>query len=353
MKKVLPSLIFLVIIASFLLTGCTGTGVATSWPGITVAQGRVYLSYATEVFALNPDNGTMIWRYPEKPNAKVMYYAPSGLTSDGILVVGDYQHTIHGLNADTGVQTWTYQTGNRIVAAPLVVEDLVLVPSTDGNLYALDSKGTLIWKFTTDSSLWAQPAFYDGVIYLSAMDHKMYALSIKDGSQLWSADLGSAAISNPSIEPGKALYVGTIGGDLIGLDIKSGNQLWKHSSDFGIWATPMIKDNMLYYGDLDGNFIAFDTTKKQPVWQYKAGGAIVSAALLKDDRILFSSENGVLNIVGYDGKVILSPAISEKLYGSPVSTNGYTLVGVTTSKDKILSALDENGNQVWAFQVPK
>jgi len=353
MKKVLPSLIFLVIIASFLLTGCTGTGAATSWPGISVADGRVYLSYATEVFALNPDSGSMIWRYPEKPNAKTMFYAPSALTSDGILVVGDYQHTIHGLNAGTGAEAWRFETGNRIVAAPLVVDDLVLVPSTDGKLYALDSRGTLIWQFATKSSLWAQPAYYDGVIYLSAMDHKMYALSVKDGSLLWSSDLGSAAISNPSIDPGKALYVGTIGGDLIGLDIKSGNQLWKHSSDYGIWATPMLKENMLYYGDLEGNFIAFDITQKQPAWQYKAGGAIVSAALLKDDRILFSSENGVLNIVGYDGKVILSPAISEKLYGSPVSTNGYTLLGITTSKDKILTALDQNGNQVWAFQVPK
>ena len=353
MKKVLPSIILLTIIASFLLTGCTGAGAATSWPGISVADGRVFMAYATEVFALNPDSGALIWRYPEKPSAKTMYYTAPALTSDGILVVGDYQHTIHGLNAGTGAQAWSYVTGNRIVANPLAVEDSIFAPSTDGNLYVLNSKGELIWKFETGGALWAKPALQDGVIYQASMDHHLYALSADDGKLIWESDLGSAAISNPSIEPGKALYIGTIGGDLIALDINSGAQLWKYESEFGIWATPALNDGVLYYGDLNGNFTALDVATQQPVWQYKAGGAVVSSALLKEDRILFSSENGVLNILGYDGKVILSPQISEKLYAAPVSTNGYTLLGITGSKDKILSAVDQNGNQVWAFQVPK
>jgi outer membrane protein assembly factor BamB len=352
MKKFFP-LALLIVLLSLLLAGCTGTGLATSWPGITYTTDRVYLSYNSQVFAINPENGSMVWRYPEKANAKTSFFAPPAVTSDGTIVVGDYTHTVHAINGSTGAQVWSYTTGNRIIASAAVADGVILVPSTDQFLYALNPQGQLLWKFETGSGLWAKPLVVEDVVYLPGMDRKLYALDIKNGSLKWSLDMGAAAIGSPVMDDAGILYQGTLGSEILAVNKVSGNVSWRYKATNAIWANMVLRDSILYFGQVDGNIVALDTTTQKPVWQYKAGGAIVGAPALLEDRLMFASENGVLNILDYQGAVLGSPVISEKLYGSPVPDGKFVLVGITTSKDKILAAVDQSGNQVWPFQPPK
>ena len=48
----------IVLSASLLLSACTGAQVATSWPGMTVDQDTLYMSYASSVYAINANNGS-------------------------------------------------------------------------------------------------------------------------------------------------------------------------------------------------------------------------------------------------------------------------------------------------------
>lgn len=352
MKKFLPIALLLVLLST-ILAGCTGTGLATSWPGITYADNRVYLAYNSQIFAINPENGSMIWRYPEKANAKTSFYAAPEVTSDGMVIVGDYTNSVHAINGSTGAQSWSYETGNRIIASAAVSDGVILVPSTDQFLYALNPQGQLLWKFETDAALWAKPLVADGVVYLPGMDRKLYALNLENGTQRWVVEMGAAAIGSPALDESGTLFVGTLGNEVLAVNKDSGTIAWRYKTSSSIWANMVLKESILYFGQLDGTFIALDTKTQQPAWQYKAGGAVVGAPAMLDDRIMFASENGVLNIVDYKGAVLGSPVISEKLYGNPVVDGKYVLVGITTSKDKILAAVDQNGNQVWPFLPPK
>ncbi len=318
MKKALTPLLFLIVLLSLLLTGCTGTGIATSWPGISYADNRVFMANSSFVFAINPDNGSMVWRYPEKANAKLSFYAPPAISTDGLVVVGDYANTIHALNASTGVQTWSYTTGNRIIASAVIDGDTILVPSTDRFLYALNPQGQLLWKFETDRPIWAQPLVLDGVVYQPGMDHKLYALDLGNGSLKWELDLTSAVVGSPAVDENGILYLGTIGKEIVAVNSETGRVAWRYQNSSSIWANMVLKEGVLYFGDLDGTFIALDTTTHAPIWQYKAGGAIVSAPALLEDRLMFASENGILNILDYSGAVLGIPSLSEKLYAGPV-----------------------------------
>ncbi len=354
MKNVLWKYISIAILMSVALTGCTGGAMAaTSWPGITAAGDQIYVAYGPEIYAVNSTSGAMTWKYPEKSNAGISYYAAPGITADGQLIVCDYKGKVSALNSITTAVNWTYTTTDRIIANPLVVENTIYIASADYYLYAIDSNGKELWKHKTDNHLWSTPVFRDGVIYQAGMDKKLYALSSVDGTLLWSIDLGGAALGTPAIDDQGILYTSTLGKEIIAVNPKSQAVVWKYKAADSIWSGLVTKENVLYFGDLSGNFTALDIATQKPLWQYKAGGAVVSVPLLLEDKIIFTSEDGKLNGLDYTGKALFSLSMGEKLYAPPVQSGDLVLVGVTGDKEKIFSAVNQTGGVVWSFQIPK
>ena len=88
MKKLFFPIAILIIL-SVLISGCTGVGIASSWPGILVNEGTIFTSYSSGVYATSAENGSLLWRYPEKAG-KATFFAPPVITSDGQLILGDY-----------------------------------------------------------------------------------------------------------------------------------------------------------------------------------------------------------------------------------------------------------------------
>ncbi len=109
-------------ILTILLSACAGgAGTATSWPGFTVdPNGQVaYLADAQYIYAVDLSNGIEKWRFPTKGDPKVTFYAAPTLTSDGQLIVGDYNKVLHSLDPATGLETqgkqWPFHAGYRPV----------------------------------------------------------------------------------------------------------------------------------------------------------------------------------------------------------------------------------------------
>lgn len=354
MKKVTIKMLFSIVVLSLVLTGCTGASVATSWPGISENNNKVYVAYGPQVYSVNGDNGSLLWKYPEKASAAISYYAAPSFTEDGQLIICDYKGVISSLNSDTGVANWTFPTKDRVVADPLVVGNTVYVSSADYYVYAIDNTGKEIWKFKTNNHLWSKPVFSNDVIYQSGMDHFLYAISAGNGNLIWSVDMGAAALGSPVIDSKGIIYSGTLGKEIVAINSNSHAIAWKYKTKDSIWSGLVEKDGVLYFGDLSGNFTALDTSTKQPVWEYKAAGAVVSIPLLLEDKIVFTSEDGTLTGLGYDGKAIFTPKLGEKLYAPPVLAGSNILVGITGDKDKkIFSAVDQSGAVAWSFQTPE
>ncbi len=216
MKNPRKFLILSLIALAVVLTGCTGGITATSWPGVTTDQNNAYVAYGPHVYAVRLSDGTMAWRFPEKPGKG--FYASPAVTADGQVIVGGFDDLLYSLNPSNGTQNWTFQIQptkeekpDRWVAPALVRENSIFAPSTNSFLYNLDTKGKVIWSSKTNNMLWAQTLDDGDMLYQSSMDHSLYAMKAADGSIKWHTDLGGAIMGTPAMSPEKILFVGTLG----------------------------------------------------------------------------------------------------------------------------------------------
>lgn len=325
---------------------------ATSWPGITADQEKVYVAYGSYVMAVNLRDGSLVWQYPQEAQNGYTFYAAPTL-ADGQLIAGTYSNILVSIHPDSGALNWEFnQAKGRYVASAVVVGNTILAPSADYTLYALDLKGNLLWKFTTGQALWAAPLAEGEDIYLPSMDHFLYKLKVADGSSEWKTDLGGAAVSTPVAGTDGRVYVSTLGNEVLAVQTSDGGILWRFKADDVVWSNPVLVEDTLYFGDLKGKIYALDASNGSLKWSQEIGGSLIAAPAVKSDGILFADENGDLIAIGYGGQKLWTRTIGDTLYTAPLTTDGKILVAVTKGENLVV-ALDDNGNQLWKFIPPK
>jgi outer membrane protein assembly factor BamB len=354
MKSIRLSLFWLFILGAFLLSSCAGGPTATSWPGLTAGKDAVYLADQGSVMAVNVSSGNMTWRFPEKPDNTKPFYAAPALAA-GEIIIGNYASpgSLYGINIDNGSQKWVFEKGtSRWVGSSLVVGDTILSPNADYYLYALDLNGSIRWKFQTKQSLWAQPVSDGQSVYQAGTDHKLYALRLSDGSLLWSTDVGGAALSSPALSQEGVLYLGTLANEVLAVDAKTGKILWKYAASGTIWSSPVVIDQTVYFGDFSGKAIAVGAKNGAPIWTVDLAAPVIASGVTMKNNIVFVTETGDVQALTLDGKKSWTHKINGKLYSTPVVV-GERLVVAVTQGDKIMVAMDLNGNEVWSFTMPK
>lgn len=352
MKKFLI-IIILVTISSLWLSGCTGGAMtANSWPGLTVNKEIVYVAYNTSIMAIRLNDGNLIWQYPSDPNNKQTFFAQPA-ADDNLIVVGDYNKNLYGLDPQTGNEKWSFpDSSNRYVAGALLDGDYVFAPSTDNTLYALNSQGVMQWKFTMGHAIWAKPVSDKEMVYVASLDHHLYAFNKIDGREVWNIDLGGALVNSPLLSTDGNIYIGSLANELVAIQASSGKILWRFSTNTGIWSTPTQKDDSLYFSDSNGIIYAVNTKEGNPLWQLETNSVITSSGAAYSDGLFFTSEGGDLLAIGFEGNKLWSHTIGGKLYTTPV-VSGDNLLVASTEGDNLLICLDLKGNQRWTFQPPK
>jgi outer membrane protein assembly factor BamB len=357
MKKTIFALLFVLVLLSSLLTGCTGgAAVATSWPGVTASEDTVYLANNAFVFAINLDNGGEKWRFPAERDNKISFYAAPALTKDGQLIVGGYDNKVYSLNPTAnGQQNWVFeQATDRFVGSPLSTENGIYAPSSDTNLYALTEAGQLRWSFASEHSFWSAPTAGAGMLYLASMDHNVYALDPESGEQIWaSGELGGAMSGSPVIDGSGKLFIGTYGSEMLALDANTGKVIWRTPASNWIWSSPALDNGILYYGDINGVFYAVDAATGAIKWQIDPDTAtpkaITGRPLVLEGTVYFGTESGTLFAAdGENGTILWSKPLGGKIQSDLVLAGDVILVAINGS-ETVLVALDGGGNQKWAF----
>jgi outer membrane protein assembly factor BamB len=353
MKNIRLPLFVSLLLAVVFLTGCTGGLAASGWPGLSTDGTTAYLAHGLEVDAVRVSDGGVVWRYPEKTDAKISYYAAPALTKDNQLIIGDYADNLTSLNAQSGVKNWVFaEAKGRWISAPLVTDTMIYASNTDFNLYALDLTGHLKWKFKTNNYNWSTPVTDGTLVYLPSMDQNLYALNKDTGEKVWAINLKSALLGSPAVSTDGTLYVGTLNKEVIAIKATDGTILWKVSLKDNIWASPILYKDVLYIGDLKGSFYAISPKEQKILWTYDSTGGIVSSAMIVSDKIYYTNESGSLVSLDLSGKLISSRPVSDKLYSSPVLAGDKILIPFS-GKDQLIIAIDQNGNQLWTFAPPK
>ena len=104
--------------------------------------------------------------------------------ADGVVYIGGGA-SVYALNAKTGVELWSYTTGNGVGSSPAVANGVVYIGSDDNNVYALNAKtGAKLWSYTTGDYVLSSPAVANGVVYVGSNDGNVYALNASTGTLL-------------------------------------------------------------------------------------------------------------------------------------------------------------------------
>ena len=369
MKKTHVMLLFTLAVLSILLTACAGGAVAESWPGVSVNSDMVYLSYASHIYEIGLSNGVEKWRYPAEPENKLSFYAPAALSEDGQILAGSYNHVFYSIAQGGAQANWSFtESKDRYIGKALVLGDQVFAGSADGNLYVMGLNGNPRWQYATGHAIWGTPVSDGKAVYVASMDHHIYAFNPRSGELIWKTeDLGGQIVATPALSDSGVLYVGTFGSRtdntekssrMVAVSSSNGQILWSAPIRGWVWATPMLKNDVMYFGDSEGYIYALDTDGKE-IWSRQLdtspNRAIIGEPALLEDRLYFGSKAGLLYIVNLsDGQpAIASPVqIGGQIQAGLVAVDDKILIAPTGLESALLMAVNPDGITQWSF-VPQ
>ena len=173
----------------------------------------------------------------DNPQADVPSLWPSFQAGDdiwgGIVDGGDHilvpslDGNLYAVNKVTGAADWTFPAEGGLVSTPKIVDDIVVFGGFHGTLYAVDlATGTQQWTFPASDWIWSEPLSSDGVLYFGDFSGVLYAINSSNGEELWSVPLERGAILASPILADGILVVATESGWLLGLNPIDGKEIW-------------------------------------------------------------------------------------------------------------------------------
>lgn len=349
-KRLIVILAFTIL--GIILTACTGAGATNSWSGSLVTDTMVYYANSSNLYALRAENGNIAWQYPEKASATRLFFAEPVLVGEQ-LIVGDYGNLLTSLNILDGKENWQFSGAKgRYIDSPLVVNDLIIAPNADYNVYALDLSGNLKWSYKGGHAFWAKPVSDGKTIFVPSMDHFLYALDLQTGSLKWKSDLSASLVSRPLLDENGTVYQGNLNGSFFALSAEDGSQIWEQKVGAGVWAAPILHEGQLYFGDQSGRINILNAEDGKIIQSVQTDSAILGAGGLLENGIAFGNENGEIILIGFGGEKLWTRTIDGKIYAN-IQVSGTRMIVSATQGEKPLVALDVNGNENWYFSVKK
>ena len=320
------SFFWLPLIFGIVLAGCARLPSPEGWSGGVVVEdvdyrGDVYervlyvgtregdlrALVAVDQTGPNANGGETLWRYTLRGDVEsdlVIYGTPA--ISRGTIFFASYDGFLYSLSLD-GEELWDTRIGDgdHVVGGVTVADDLVLVGSNDGNVYAYEydfdgHAAALRWRFKTDGEVWSTPAVHDGVAYFGSLDHHVYAVDVASGAEIWKMQTGGGVVASPVVAAGKVL-IGSFDSVFYAIDASSGNTVWKfEGADRWYWGRAVVRDDAVYASSLDGNMYAIGLEDGLRRWTLETEGPIIGGPAVIGDRLAVPSKDGGVYLVGAD-----------------------------------------------------
>lgn len=231
---------------------------------------------------------------------------------------------------------WQFGTDGAISAKPLVYQNLVVVASDDGNVYALDpASGTKRWEASVGGTP-LEPVMADNAIYVAVAEGKVTKIG-SNGVVQWTTDLTSVSKENVSrvygidvspntifltanngvysLEKGGAVrsklmefndstltapvadsdyFIFGAEDELIRMST-TGQVKWRTGVEEGpFWISrPVIDGGAVYIGALDSRMHAFSVTNGLELWDMRADSWVTGTPLVKDGTVYYGSNDGL------------------------------------------------------------
>jgi outer membrane protein assembly factor BamB len=268
---------------------------------------------------------------------------------NGVVYVGSTDGNVYAITtANPPQKLWSFTTGGEVVSSPMVVNGVVYVSSFDGNVYALHAAATpagqLIWSFNSRSPNWSSPTVVNGVVYVGADTGLLYALNASTGQPIWDYNTGTgdAIHGSPTVVNG-VVYVSNEAGDVCAVNASTGVSFWTACATVtGAADTPTVVDGVVYVGASGGTVTGFDASNGRPSgWQYTnlTGGSLTSPAIANGLAYVGSSDDHVYAISTSIPATQAWNFAAAGPTGEPAVANGLVYVGAGDDNVYALEAI--------------
>ncbi|MCI4372461.1 MAG: PQQ-binding-like beta-propeller repeat protein [Thermoplasmata archaeon] len=260
-------------------------------PAVDPVRGIVFVGADDgTVDAINTTNGSLIWS--TSLGGKV--WAP--VLSNGDLFVTSSLGAVAELAESSGSVTWSIATGKTITSAPSLnaTADLLVVGESNGDVVGMNTtSGTTLWTYVTGGAVTASAMVTGGVVYVGSNDHKFYALSQKTGTKKWDFVTGGAVQETGTLDNQGLLYIGSNDGRLYVLRVSTGLLDFNFSIGSPIVGVSTAK-GVAVYEDAAGTIGAEKTYLDGGGWKFLTGAGLVTAPVLLDGTVYVTGQDGFL-----------------------------------------------------------
>ena len=276
-----------------------------------------------ELFALNLNNGSILWKHKIKENISSQPNATSNM-----VIFGTKQGDLYSLNSKDGQEIWKTNIPSTLVSQPTIYKNFIYLQTHDGSI----SK----YKLTTGTKIWQQtnvipklmlnynssPFIVNGNVMIGTSYGTLLGYMLSNGSRTINIPIAipkgqSQAQRMVDITANPIVYndyliISSYQGALVVLNKDTGKMIWAKKSS--IINNITVNKNIIYTTQSNGELIAFNINNGQEIWKEN---------ILKYRKITAPTYyKGMIIVADYEGNVFFFNAINGKYLGMKQITKG-------------------------------
>jgi outer membrane protein assembly factor BamB len=326
-----------------------------------VGTGRIFTMDAQDVVtAFAEKNGDKLWQFDPKPkDADDATYGGGVAVTENAVYIGTGYGQVIALNIFTGKQYWRINVGAPIHSPPTVAAGRVFVVTVENELNVLSATdGHKLWTHNgipepAGLAGGASPAVAGDVVVVPYSSGEIFALRIENGRVLWSDSLANAqplgALSSladirgaPVIDRDRVLAI-SHAGLMVSIDLRSGDRIWEQ--DIGGVHAPWVAGDFIYVLSAANELVCLTRAdgrvrwvRPLPQWENeekKKDPIFWGGPILAGDRlIVVSSEGEAISVSPYTGEALGKADFPDGIFINPVVAHK-TLYVLTDEADLI------------------
>jgi outer membrane protein assembly factor BamB len=295
------------------------------------------------------DDLELLWTY-EAADA----IESSAAIVDGVVYVGSSTGDLAAVDLQTGKPRWTYKAGDSIgESSPAVRDGIVYVGDLHGAVHAVDAAtGRRHWIFKTDGEVKSSPVVTQDLVLIGSYDGHLYALGARTGALKWKRKTDGPVHATAAVADGVA-YIAGCDERFRAIRIADGTELFHIVSGAYTGASPAISGQAVFFGTFNNEVLRLNLARRRVAWRYHDPDRqfpFYSSAAVSVGRVVVGGRDKVVHCLAADtGKQIWSAVTRARVDSSPAIAGSRVYVG---SNDGRLYGLDlTSGRVVWEFQA--
>jgi outer membrane protein assembly factor BamB len=215
----------------------------------------------------------------------------------------------------------------KVRSSPAVVDGMVFVGSSDGNVYALNATTgeKLCDPFWANASVESSPAVFNNMVFVGAMNGTVYALNADSLTKNWSTSIGHAIKSSPAVDK-DMVFVGSDDGYMYALNASTSSEVWRFRTAYAVNSSAAVSGDKIFIGVTDGRVYALDM-EGRPEWHFDANASVESSPTVADGRVFVGSDDGKLYAIHENGTHLWDKTLGPAVKSSPAVAYGRVFVG--------------------------